>query len=76
MYRTIWYIVWTIFIRPIPRSYINNWKIFILRLFGSKLNRSSIVYSSAKIYNPKNLVMEEGAVLGPETDCYNVSKVI
>ena len=75
LYRTFWIIVWTLFVRPIPRSYMNGWKIFILRQFGSKLNRNSIIYSSARIYNPRNLVMEEGAVLGPDTDCYNVAKV-
>lgn len=75
LYRAIWFVVWSLFIRPIPRSYLNSWKISILRLFGSRLNRSSVVYSTAKIYNPRNLVMEEGAILGPDTDCYNVSKV-
>jgi putative colanic acid biosynthesis acetyltransferase WcaF len=54
---------------------MNRWKIIILRLFGSKVNKNAIIYSSARIYNPKKLVMEEGAVLGPDTDCYNVAKV-
>jgi putative colanic acid biosynthesis acetyltransferase WcaF len=75
LYRATWTLIWTIFIRPIPRSYLNGWKIFLLSLFGSNINRNSIIYSTARIYNPKNLVMDEGAVLGPDTDCYNVSRV-
>lgn len=61
--------------RPIPRTLLNGWKISILRFFGARVHNTSIIYSSANIYNPKNLFMDKGAVLGPDTDCYNVADV-
>lgn len=73
--RFIWTIVWTIFARPIPRSLMNGWKLFLLKLFGAKVHKRSVVYSSAKVYMPWNLIMEEYACLGPEVDCYNVALV-
>jgi len=73
--RFIWSIVWVIFARPIPRSLFNSWKLFLLRLFGARVHKKSVVYSSAIIYMPWNLEMEEYACLGPEVDCYNVGLV-
>ena len=73
--RFIWTIVWTIFARPIPRSLLNGWKLFLLKLFGAKVHKKSVVYSSAKVYMPWNLIMEEYSCLGPEVDCYNVAPI-
>jgi putative colanic acid biosynthesis acetyltransferase WcaF len=72
----IWEITWLIFARPIPRRMLCCWKIFLLRLFGAKIHKHAIIYSSARIYMPWNLEMDAYACLGPEVDCYNVDKVI
>lgn len=74
--RFIWTIVWTVFARPIPRSLFNGWKLFLLRIFGAKLHKTAVVYSSVKVYAPWNLEMGEFSCLAPEVDCYNVAKVI
>ncbi|WP_152286935.1 LbetaH domain-containing protein [Flavicella marina] len=76
MKRMVWSMVWLLLARPLPRSLGNRWKLFLLRMFGAKVNRTSVVYSSVKIYAPWNLEMHEYACLAPEVDCYNVDKVI
>lgn len=73
--RFIWCIVWTLFARPLPRSIGNGWKLFLLRLFGAKVAKTAVVYSSTKIYYPANLVMDEYACLASDVDCYNVDLV-
>jgi putative colanic acid biosynthesis acetyltransferase WcaF len=73
--RFLWTITWTIFARPIPRSLLSGWKRFLLRRFGAKIHKTAIVYSSAKVYMPWNLEMDEYACLAPEVDCYNVTKI-
>lgn len=75
IYRLIWQMVRTIFILPIPGSTCNGWKIFWLRSFGANIGKNVLIYSNAKIYNPSKLTMKDGAVLGPEVDCYNVDYV-
>lgn len=70
--RFIWGIVWCLFARPFPRSVGNGLKLFLLRLFGAKVSNNAVVYSSAKIYYPANLIMEEYACLASNVDCYNV----
>ncbi len=73
--RFVWTLVWGIFARPIPRSLFNSWKLFLLRLFGAKVHKKSVVYSSARIYMPWNLEMEEYSCIAPEVDCYNAALV-
>lgn len=75
LYRFIWSIAWALLVKPIPRTYANPWKIFILRLFGARVSSTSLVYSSVLIYDPRKLIMESGSCLGPNVDCYNVDFV-
>jgi len=73
--RLVWSIVWTLLVYPLPRSIGNGWKLFLLRLFGAKVSKYAVVYSSAKIYYPANLIMEDYACLASNVDCYNVDVV-
>lgn len=73
--RLFWTIVWSILARPLPRSVGSSWKRFLLRLFGAKIDKTAVVYSSAKIYYPSNLVMGQYACLASDVDCYNVDLV-
>lgn len=74
--RLFWSICWTVLARPFPKSLANPWKIFILRIFGAKIAKSAYVYSSAKIFMPWNLVMEEHACIASGVDCYNAAPII
>lgn len=51
------------------------WKTLLYRLFGAKISKNVVIYSSAKVYDPRKLIMDEGACLGPDVDCYNVDIV-
>lgn len=73
--RLLWTIVWGIFARPFPRSLGSGWKRFLLRLFGAKIASTAVVHSSAKIYFPANLIMEEYSCLASEVNCYNVALI-
>ena len=73
--RMLWTMVWGIFARPLPRSMGSGWKRFLLRLFGAKIASTAIVYSSAKVYYPANLVMEAYSCLASDVDCYNVAPI-
>lgn len=73
--RMLWTIVWGVFARPLPRSMGSGWKRLLLRAFGAKIDASAVVYSSAKVYYPANLVMEKNSCLASGVDCYNVDLV-
>lgn len=74
--RMVWTITWGLLARPLPRSLCNFWKIFLLRLFGAKIHKTAVVYSSVNVYMPWNLEMDAYSCLAPEVDCYNVNKII
>lgn len=74
--RFVWSIVWGIFARPIPRSMFSGWKRMLLHAFGAKLDKTAIVYSSAKIYYPRNLIMGKHSCLADGVNCYNVAPVV
>lgn len=74
--RMLWSICWTVFVRPFPKSLANSWKIFILRCFGAKIAKNAYVYSSANIFMPWNLIMEEHSCLASGVDCYNAAPII
>ena len=73
--RLIWCVVWMLFARPLPRSIGSGWKRFLLRCFGAKIHRTAHVYSTAKIYYPANLMMEEYSCMSSDVECYNVDFV-
>lgn len=73
--RMLWSIVWAISASWLPRSVGSGWKRFLLRLFGAKIASTAVVYSSAKIYYPGNLIMDEYACIASDVDCYNVAPI-
>lgn len=73
--RILWTLTWTIGASWLPRSLGSGWKRFLLRLFGAKIAPTAIVYSSAKVYYPANLIMDSYACLASDVDCYNVALI-
>lgn len=73
--RLLWTLTWTVGARWLPRSVGSGWKRFLLRVFGAKMAKTAVVYSSAKVYYPANLIMDDYACLASDVDCYNVAPV-
>ena len=76
LYRLIWNIVNFLFFRILIINQLNTIRIIILRIFGAKIGKNSGVYSSVKIWSPKNLIIGENSWIGPNCNVYNVGKVI
>lgn len=73
--RMLWTIVWSICARWLPRSIGSGWKRCLLRLFGAEIDSTAVIYSTARIYYPANLVMDEYACIASDVDCYNVAPI-
>ena len=63
LYKALWMIVWTIFVRPFPRISGNIVVKALLRLFGAKIGKGCRIYSSAKILVPYNLEIGDNVIL-------------
>jgi putative colanic acid biosynthesis acetyltransferase WcaF len=71
----LWYIVWLIFFRYSPKKIGRYWRIFLLKIFGAKLDWDVFIYSSSKIHLPWNLKMDSKSCLGPFSEVYNLGFV-
>jgi putative colanic acid biosynthesis acetyltransferase WcaF len=59
----------------LPKSVGRRWKILLLRAFGAKVAWTANVYSSATVFKPWLLEMDEYACLAGGVDCYNAAPV-
>lgn len=68
--RRIWSLISIFLFRPFSLPFLNFWRIFILKTFGAKIAKGSVVYASAKIPSPWNLEMNSFSVLGPRVELH------
>lgn len=69
--RLIWNICYWILFRPFDLFIFNKWRILILKIFGAKIGKGSIIHASTKIWAPWNLSVGSYTCFGPHVDCYN-----
>jgi len=53
----------------------NRWKCLLLRCFGAKIGKGSVIHSSCRIWAPWNLTVGEYTCLSERVDCYSVAPV-
>lgn len=74
IYRQLFRITWLLICSWTPK-YLNFLRVFILKLYGAKISKKVIIYSSVKIWSPSNLKIGADTCLGPNVNVYNVSRV-
>lgn len=75
LFRALWNTVWTLLAAWTPPQ-LYGWRRLLLNLFGAKIAKGARVYQSARIFYPPNLEMGAGAVLGWNTHCYCMDKIV
>ena len=73
--RIVWGFVYLLFFKTSPKLLFNKYRLFLLKLFGARIGKGSIVYPSAKIWAPWNLTLGEYSCIGPNTDIYSMDKI-
>ena len=76
LYRLVWGIIKFLLFRPFGSIVFNKWRIFLLRCFGAQIGNNTIIYSTANIWMPCNLVVGERCCIGPNTIVYNPNKIV
>lgn len=74
--RYLFKVLWFFFVRPFPGKMARKWTIFLLNSFGANVHHTSIIYSSAKILMPWNLIMYEGSCIANNVIVENSDKVV
>lgn len=73
--RKVWLLLSYILFRPFSGRLLSNYRNFILRVFGAKIGKGSIIYASAKIPAPWNLSVGDVSCIGPKVELH-IDKVI
>jgi len=73
--RLLWNIISLIVFRPFGSRLLKKWRVLVLKCFGAKIEWSSHVYASVRIWAPWNLEIGANSTLGPKVDCYNQGKI-
>lgn len=73
--RAAWRACWLLLCAWNPPQ-LHRWRRLVLNLWGAKIAKGARVYPSAHIWYPANLEMGEGAVLGWQTQCYCMDKIV
>ncbi len=73
--RALWSIIYLFLFRAFGTKIFRLWRNFLLGCFGAKLHPRAGVYSSAKIWSPWNLEMDDNAWIGPNAECYNAALI-
>lgn len=73
--RLLWMVVYLLFFRPFAGKIFSFWRNFLLSIFGAKIGKKSGVYSTARIWLPRNLQLGSNSWIGPNVNCYNVTKI-
>lgn len=71
----MWNVVRLLLFRPFATRLFKKWRVLVLKCFGAKIEWSSHVYASVKIWAPWNLEMGSNSTFGPKVDCYNQGKI-
>lgn len=73
--RYFWLLINATIFRLLIGSIFRIPRIYILNLFGGKIAKNSLIYSSCKIWAPWNLVLEDYGCIGPNTQIYNKDQI-
>jgi putative colanic acid biosynthesis acetyltransferase WcaF len=73
--RMFWAIVSFFLFRAFGTRFFNGWRVFLLRLFGAKIGKGSVIYSSVRILAPWNLEIGDRTCIGPGVK-FHIGKVM
>ncbi|UIP07460.1 putative colanic acid biosynthesis acetyltransferase [Erythrobacter sp. SDW2] len=73
--RAAFAVIWRLSGWLVPPPFGWGWRRFLLQLFGAQLGTGARVYPSARIWLPRNLVMEPWSSIGPGVQCYNQARI-
>lgn len=70
----LWDYAWYIFCKWTPKNF-NNWRLFVLKIFGTKIIGSPFVHQKSYIHYPWNLVIHHKSCIGDRAVIYALDKI-
>jgi putative colanic acid biosynthesis acetyltransferase WcaF len=70
----LWDYVWLLFCIWTPKP-ANSWRLWVLRLFGARIEGHPFVHQRARIQMPWHLTLHDGATLGDRANAYCLGEI-
>ncbi len=74
LYQESWKLIWRLLCRWTPKP-LNPWRLWVLRRAGAVVEGSCYVDASARIFDPRRLVLRRRSCLGERAEIYNLAPV-
>jgi putative colanic acid biosynthesis acetyltransferase WcaF len=74
LYRVVWQVSWLLLARFSPPP-LHAWRRIVLIAFGAQIGSGTRIYSSVRIWNPRNLTIGNDTLIGPRVNCYNQGRI-
>ena len=75
LFRFTFQVIWSCIGFFLPGKVLNGIKRGLINLFGGECDKGSVIYSSCKIFDPRNLSMRSGSTVGPYSIIHNVDSI-
>ncbi len=75
LHRLLWKVCYIFLFRPYGLPVFKCWRTLVLRAFGAKIGKGSIIHASAEIWAPWNLEVGQITCVGPHAILYNPGKI-
>lgn len=70
LFRVGWALGWLLLARWTPPP-LHGWRRLVLRLFGARVGPRARVHASVRIWDPRNLTLSAGTLIGPGAIIYD-----
>lgn len=74
--RLAWSIAYYSLFRIFFPPFLNSWRVFIIKCFGAKIGKGTVIYANARIWAPWNMIVGRRCCIGPNVFYYNPSPII
>ena len=75
LFRFTFSLLWVFIGTILPGRVLNDVKRGLINTFGGDCAKGAVIYSSVKIFNPRNLIMRSNSTIGPNSIIYNVDRI-
>lgn len=75
-FRVLWNFAYIVFFRFTPNPLFWAWRAFVLRCFGASIGKHCKIRSSASIWAPWNIVLEDYVCIGQNARIYSVDRIV
>jgi len=74
--RFVWELTYYLFFKTTPRWCLNNWRVFLLKIFGAKIGYGCKISPNCSVWAPWNLEIGNKTAIANKVNLYSMDKIL